>query len=162
MKKIIGLLAVVFSIVAFAGSNKSPKLKSKIEFKISKHAGLHIVHGGFKVVERKDNVVKVDIKSLWTWQNDSEASDDPKRTKDLLTDDWFDADKFRYAFFTASEVKKNGNVHGILKIKNIEKKVVLRKSGNFLKIRIKLSDFNIDNSWKRVFAGNYADVKIRI
>ena len=161
----VAIIAVVIASMpanAFFGSkNESKKPKSKIEFTIGKHSNLHIVDGGFKSVEVKGNKVKVDIKSLWTWQNDSKASDDPKRTADLLSDDWFNADKFRFAYFTATEEKSNGDIHGVLKIKNIEKKVVLKKDGKVLKLRIKLSDFNIDNSWKRVFASGHADVVIK-
>ena len=160
---ILTLTSLSMSAFAFFGTkNESPKPKSKIEFSIGKHNNLHTVLGGFKSVVRTGNKVRVDIKSLWTWQNDSKASDDPKRTADLLTDDWFNADKFRYAYFTAKEVKSNGDVHGELKIKGIKKNVVLKKSGKVLKIKIVLKDFNIDNSWKKVFASSHVNVEIKL
>ena len=147
---------------AFFGSkNKSKKPTSRIEFTITKHGGLHTVNGGFKVVKQKGNLVEVNINSLWTWQNDSKASDDPARTKDLLTSDWFDAKKFPKATFKA-DINNKKFIGGILTIKGISKRVELKKSGKFLKINIKLNDFNVDASWKKVFAGDNVNVTIKL
>ena len=156
------ILGSMFAITADA-ANPGPKPKSRIEFAISKHGGLHTVHGGFHKIERKklSPYVKVDIKSLWTWQHDADASDNPKRTKDLLTDSWFDAEKYRYATFKA-DINNEKYIGGILTIKGISKRIKLIKAGKFLKVRIVLKDFNLNASWKSVFAGNYADVSIRL
>ena len=155
-------------------TNKNAKPESAVEFGISKHAGLHYVHGGFDVEYTKYEKYEagvytelnaiVNINSLWTFQVDTSRDDDPKRTKDLLSDDWFDAKKFpkAYAYVKWLPVNNADNVKIKLKIKGITKVINAKVRQNKLLFRIVLKDFNIDNSWKRIFAGNYADVKVRL
>ena len=171
------LILFVFLMAGFLYGTKvfgdnHPKPESAIEFGISKHGGLHYVNGGFDLesitVKSKDSKglnhvqAKVSINSLWTHQADSSKSDDPKRTKDLLSDDWFDAKKFPYAFAYIHHIPFEGT--GVIKltIKGITKKIKFRSSHGKLKFKIILKDFNLNPSWKRIFAGNFADVVIRI
>ena len=157
-----------------SGTNTNVKPTSVVEFGISKHAGLHYVHGGFDVeyikfekyeagVWTEVNAI-VNMNSLWTWQKDVVASDNPKRTKDLLSDDWFDAKKFpkAYAYIKWLPVNDADNVAVKLKIKGITKVINAKVREGKLLFRIVLKDFNIDNSWKRIFAGNFTDVSVRL
>ena len=153
-------------------SNKKPT--SAVEFGISKHAGLHYVNGGFNVEYMKYEKYEagvytevnatVNINSLWTWQVDSSPSDNPARTKDLLSDDWFDAKKFpkAYAYVKWLPVNDADNVVIKLKIKGITRKVNAKVREGKLLFRIELKDFKINNSWKRIFVGNYADVSVKL
>ena len=165
-------LMLGFFVGSKALADNHPKPESVIEFGISKHAGLHHVNGGFDVdsiqIKKEDSKglhhvkAKVSIDSLWTFQSDADKSDDPKRTKDLLSKDWFNVKKFPYAHAHIQYIPFEGT--GVIKltIKGITKRIDFRSSHGKLKFRIKLSDFKIDASWKRIFVGNYADVVIRI
>ena len=170
------LILFVFLMAGFLYGTKvfgnRVKPQSAVEFGISKHAGLHYVNGGFDIksidIKKKDSKglhhvkAKVSIDSLWTFQADADKSDDPKRTKDLLSKDWFNVKKFPYAHAHIQYIPFEGT--GVIKltIKGITKRIDFRSSHGKLKFRIKLSDFKIDASWKRIFVGNYADVVIRI
>ena len=173
--KAVALLAFLmlgFFVGTKAFGDNHPKPYSMVEFKISKHAGLHEVSGGFDTYnvkyKKRDSKgihhvkAKVNINSLWTHQADADKSDDPKRTKDLLSKDWFNVKKFPYAHAHIQYIPNEGT--GVIKltIKGITKRIDFRSSHGKLKFRIKLSDFKIDASWKRIFVGNYADVVIRI
>ena len=164
----------VFGILALtANADNHPKPESKIEFGISKHAGLHYVNGGFskfkimkgeKVVAGYKNLfVTVDISSLWTWQSDASQSDDPKRTADLLSKDWFWAKKYPAAIAHFKLLPlNNGKVNFDLRIRGIQKVIQGEVKDGYLKFRIVLKDFNLASSWKRIFAGKFADVKVKL
>ena len=156
------------------GPNTDAKPTSVVEFGISKHAGLHHVHGGFDVeyikfekyevgVWTEVNAI-VNINSLWTWQEDVVATDNPKRTKDLLSKDWFDSKKFpkAYAYIKWLPVNDADNVAVKLKIKGITKVINAKVRDGKLLFRIVLKDFNVDNSWKRIFVGNFAEVSVKL
>ena len=180
MKKLMVILTLVlgtllvFVSVAKAESHPGKKPQSVIEFSIGKHGNLHTVLGGFQVKRRvfkkRENgkifglKVVVNINSLWTWQGDASASDNPKRTADLLSNSWFDAKRYPIAVARAKVLNlQEGSTSTIkLTIKERTKEIKVRVEKGFLKFRIKLSDFNIDNSWKRVFASGYADVKVEL
>ena len=172
------LILFVFLMAGFLYGTKifgsRIKPSSEVEFKISKHAGLHTVHGGFKVkyhnykkfeagVYTRVNAT-VGINTLWTYQADADASDDPKRTKDLLSDDWFDAKKFPLANAHIHWLPLNDadNVVIELTIKGITKKIKAKVRDSKLLFRIVLKDFKINASWKSIFAGNYADVSVQL
>ena len=173
------IILLVFLMLGFFVGTKAlgddhPKPTSQIEFGISKHGGLHYVNGGFEVESVKhkrfsegvytDIEVVVNINSLWTWQGDASKSDDPKRTKDLLSDDWFDAKKFpkAYAKIHWLPLNDSDNVAVELKIKGIKKVIIAKVRDGKLLLRVNLGDFKINASWKRIFAGNYADVVVKL
>lgn len=176
MNKLGIILATVFlfcGIVSLGMADNNPKPESKIEFGISKHAGLHYVNGGFskfkimkgeKVVAGYKNLfVTVDISSLWTWQSDASQSDDPKRTADLLSKDWFWAKKYPAAIAHFKLLPlNNGKVNFDLRIRGIQKVIQGEVKDGYLKFRIVLKDFNLASSWKRIFAGKFADVKVKL
>lgn len=175
--KAIALLAFLmlgFFVGSKAFGDNHPKPVSVVEFGISKHGGLHYVNGGFGVefmkyerfsegVYTNVNAI-VNINSLWTWQGDASKSDDPKRTKDLLSDDWFDAKKFpkAYAKIHWLPVNNADNVAVELKIKGIKKLIMAKVRDGKLLFRVNLGDFNLNASWKRIFAGNFADVSVNL
>ena len=175
--KAIALL--VFLMLGFFVGTKAfgdnhPKPESAVEFGISKHGGLHHVSGGFDVESRKykrfadgvytDVEAVVNINSLWTWQADASKSDDPKRVKDLLSDSWFDVKKFPKAYAKIHWLPLNDadNVVISLKIKGITRLINAKVRDGKLLFRVVLGDFKINASWKRIFAGNYANVVVKL
>lgn len=172
------LLTLIVFLAVFFGANVNgdshPKPTSAVEFGISKHGGLHYVNGGFdikKITFKKKTIATfhgvdaiVNINSLWTWQADASKADDPRRTEDLLGKDWFHAKKFPIAKAHIHVLPLNNtkNVKVKLTIKGKTKTIYAEVKGGYLLFRIVLKDFNLNPSWKSIFAGNFADVKVKL
>ena len=179
MNKIVkAILLFVFLMAGFFVGTKAlanpKKPKSRIEFGITKHAGLHYVNGGFKLDSLTYNKYEVGvynnvkaivkINTMWTWQSDGDVKDNVDRTQDLLSEDWFHAKKFPLAKASIKRlpISDVDNVEIELQIKGTTKLIKAKVRNAKLLFRITLKDFNLAPSWKGIFAGNFADVIIKL
>jgi polyisoprenoid-binding protein YceI len=130
MKKVLTLVAAVaLSATAFAQNWKLDGAHSKVRF-TAKYLVISDVDGEFKKFDGTFTSAKADWSDLqvtMTVQVPSITTDNEMRDKHLLSDDFFNAEKFPTITFTSTGIKSLGNnkyvLSGNLTLRDVTKKV---------------------------------------
>ena len=130
MKKVLTLIAAVaLSATAIAQNWKLDGSHSKIRF-TTKYLVISDVDGEFKKFEGTFTSLKADwsdLQATMTVQVPSITTDNEMRDKHLLSDDFFNAEKFPTMTFTSTGIKSLGNnkyvLSGNLTVRDVTKKV---------------------------------------
>ena len=130
MKKVLTLIAAVaLSATAIAQNWKLDGSHSKIRF-TTKYLVISDVDGEFKKFEGTFTSSKADwsdLQATMTVQVPSITTDNEMRDKHLLSDDFFNAEKFPTMTFTSTGIKSLGNnkfvLSGNLTVRDVTKKV---------------------------------------
>ncbi len=130
MKKVLTLIAAVaLSATAIAQNWKLDSSHSKIRF-TTKYLVISDVDGEFKKFEGTFTSSKADwsdLQATMTVQVPSITTDNEMRDKHLLSDDFFNAEKFPTMTFTSTGIKSLGNnkyvLSGNLTVRDVTKKV---------------------------------------
>ncbi len=130
MKKVLTLVAAVaLSATAIAQNWKLDGSHSKIRF-TTKYLVISDVDGEFKKFDGTFTSSKADwsdLQATMTVQVPSITTDNEMRDKHLLSDDFFNAEKFQTMTFTSTGIKSLGNnkyvLSGNLTIRDVTKKV---------------------------------------
>lgn len=130
MKKVLTLIAAVaLSATAIAQNWKLDGSHTKIRF-TTKYLVISDVDGEFKKFEGTFTSSKADwsdLQATMTVQVPSITTDNEMRDKHLLSDDFFNAEKFPTMTFTSTGIKSLGNnkyvLSGNLTVRDVTKKV---------------------------------------
>ncbi|MBP7269124.1 MAG: polyisoprenoid-binding protein [Bacteroidia bacterium] len=130
MKKVLTLIAAVaLSATAIAQNWKIDGSHTKIRF-TTKYLVISDVDGEFKKFEGTFTSSKADwsdLQATMTVQVPSITTDNEMRDKHLLSDDFFNAEKFPTMTFTSTGIKSLGNnkyvLSGNLTVRDVTKKV---------------------------------------
>ncbi|MFZ7106645.1 MAG: YceI family protein [Candidatus Pollutiaquabacter aromativorans] len=130
MKKVLTLIAAVaLSATAIAQNWKLDGSHSKIRF-TTKYLVISDVDGEFKKFDGTFTSSKADwsdLQATMTVQVPSITTDNEMRDKHLLSDDFFNAEKFPTMTFTSTGIKSLGNnkyvLSGNLTVRDVTKKV---------------------------------------
>lgn len=149
--------------------------KSKIDFKIA-HMGVLTINGTFhdfsgKLTLNKNNIKKIESKIVVK----SIDTKDKTRDKSLIDEAYLNDKKYPYIYFISNRVKAIGNsntVTGILKIKGIEKEIIIlfekKRTNNESEINlrgstnIKRRDFNLNFGALNALVGDYITISLNI